>query len=97
MFEYIFKTENSEPGSNTYRETVNVFLNAARFTKHDEGHTEESLSFEDFRNWCTLLPSVRKFLGSLLIPPDQGFLLDLLNPKTLWLMVLHSKWSSHLV
>ncbi|KAL6145504.1 hypothetical protein ACLB2K_056190 [Fragaria x ananassa] len=72
MFEYIFKTENSEPGSNTYRETVNVFLNAARFTKHDEGHTEESLSFEDFRNWCTLLPSVRKFLGSLLIPPDQG-------------------------
>ncbi|ONH95975.1 hypothetical protein PRUPE_7G099200 [Prunus persica] len=26
----------------------------------------------NFRTWCTLLPSVRKFLGSLLIPPNQG-------------------------
>ncbi|XP_050381583.1 uncharacterized protein LOC126798618 [Argentina anserina] len=71
MFEYIFKTEKSEPGSSTYRETVTIFLNVARFTKRDEGDTEESLSFEDFRNWCTLLPSVRKFLGSLLILPDH--------------------------
>ncbi|PQM36084.1 TLD domain-containing protein 1 isoform X2 [Prunus yedoensis var. nudiflora] len=55
-----------------HHETVNIFLNAAKFAKQDEGHAEESLSFEDFRTWCTLLPSVRKFLGSLLIPPNLG-------------------------
>lgn len=71
MLQYVFKIEDSEPGSSAHQDTVNAFLNAAKFTKHDE-HAEESLSFEDFRIWCTLLPSVRKFLGSLLIPPDQG-------------------------
>ncbi|GLT34062.1 hypothetical protein SLA2020_086080 [Shorea laevis] len=30
------------------------------------------MSFEDFRKWCTLIPSLRKFLGSLLIPSDPG-------------------------
>ncbi|OAY71543.1 hypothetical protein ACMD2_22645 [Ananas comosus] len=30
------------------------------------------MSLADFRNWCNLVPSVRKFLGSLLLPPDSG-------------------------
>lgn len=54
---------------------MDIFLNAATFSKIVDGSAEESMSFEDFRNWCTLLPSVRKFLGSLLMPPDPGFLL----------------------
>ncbi|KAI5318893.1 hypothetical protein L3X38_038601 [Prunus dulcis] len=72
MFDNVFNMDNSKHGSSAHHDTVNVFLNAAKFAKHDEGHAEESLSFEDFRTWCTLLPSVRKFLGSLLIPPNQG-------------------------
>jgi hypothetical protein len=30
------------------------------------------MSLSDFRSWCTLLPSSRKFLGNLLMPPDSG-------------------------
>jgi len=30
------------------------------------------MSLSDFRNWCTLLPSLRKSLGNLLMPPDSG-------------------------
>lgn len=75
MFDNIFNMDNSEHGSSAHHDTVNIFLNAAKFAKHGERHAEESLSFEDFRTWCTLLPSVRKFLGSLLIPPTQGVLL----------------------
>ncbi|KAJ0088766.1 hypothetical protein Patl1_32670 [Pistacia atlantica] len=36
------------------------------------GCNEESMSFEDFKAWCTLIPSARKFLGSLLMHPDPG-------------------------
>ncbi|KAM1079116.1 hypothetical protein ACFX2B_013717 [Malus domestica] len=72
MFDNIFNMDNPERGSSAHLGSVDVFLNAAKFSKHDEGHDQESLSLEDFRTWCTLLPSVRKFLGSLLIPPHQG-------------------------
>ncbi|XP_011046898.1 PREDICTED: TLD domain-containing protein 1 isoform X1 [Populus euphratica] len=68
----IFSLETSNPGLNSHREIINVFLNAAKFSKVVEGAPEKSMSFEDFRSWCALLPSVRKFLGSLLIPPDAG-------------------------
>ncbi|KAJ6914582.1 hypothetical protein NC651_016762 [Populus alba x Populus x berolinensis] len=67
----IFSLEASNPGLNSHREIINVFLNAAKFSKV-EGAAEKSMSFEDFRSWCALLPSIRKFLGSLLLPPDAG-------------------------
>lgn len=64
----------SECGSTSHKEVVDVFLNAASFSKSDEGCSEKSMSFGDFITWCSLLPSARKFLGSLLAPPDPGFL-----------------------
>ncbi|KAG5243960.1 TLD domain-containing protein [Salix suchowensis] len=59
----IFSLEASNPGLNTHPEIINEFLNAAIFSKAVEGADEKSMSFEDFRSWCALLPSVRKFLG----------------------------------
>jgi hypothetical protein len=75
MFETIFSTKDAELGPSSHKDVVDIFLNAATFSKHVDGCAEKSMSIEDFRNWCTLLPSVKKFLGSLLIPPDAGFLL----------------------
>ncbi|KAJ6743214.1 NUCLEOLAR PROTEIN 7/ESTROGEN RECEPTOR COACTIVATOR-RELATED [Salix viminalis] len=72
IFWNIFSLEASNPGLNTHPEIINEFLNAAIFSKAVEGAAEKSMSFEDFRSWCALLPSVRKFLGSLLIQPDAG-------------------------
>ncbi|KAK0584598.1 hypothetical protein LWI29_015932 [Acer saccharum] len=72
MFGNIFSTSTSESGSSSHQEIVDVFLNAATFSKNGETSTEESMSLEDFRNWCSLVPSIRKFLGSLLTPPDSA-------------------------
>lgn len=75
MCETIFSEKDTELGLSSHKDIADIFLNAATFSKHVDGSAEKSMSFEDFRNWCTLLPSVRKFLGSLLMPPDPGFLL----------------------
>ncbi|CAK9180794.1 unnamed protein product [Ilex paraguariensis] len=71
ILDSIFSWKSSE-GAGSQRKIVDIFLNAATFSKNDEGLAEKSMSFEDFRRWCTLLPSVRKFLGSLLMPCDSG-------------------------
>lgn len=63
----------SEPESNPHQDIVSIFLNTANFSESHEGCAESSMSFEDFRQWCALLPSVRKYLGSLLSPSDPGF------------------------
>lgn len=62
----------SEPESNPHQDIVSIFLNTANFSESHEGWAESSMSFEDFRQWCALLPSVRKYLGSLLSPSDPG-------------------------
>ncbi|XP_020102497.1 uncharacterized protein LOC109720038 [Ananas comosus] len=72
IYETIFSPENDETGAHSQQETLEVFLNAATFSKQIEGRTEKFMSLADFRNWCNLVPSVRKFLGSLLLPPDSG-------------------------
>ncbi|XP_065857431.1 uncharacterized protein [Euphorbia lathyris] len=68
----VFSRNVNEDESTSCEDVVNMFLNAATFSKDVEGSTEKSMSFEDFRTWCSLLPSVRKFLGGLLIPPNAG-------------------------
>lgn len=75
MLDYIFTDNRPEPGSGPgpQLDFIHIFLNAANFSNDDGGC---AMSFEDFKRWCTLLPSVRKFLGSLLTPSDPGFKFD---------------------
>ncbi|KAL6952929.1 hypothetical protein U1Q18_042709 [Sarracenia purpurea var. burkii] len=70
----IFSEKTSEPGSHSHQSIVDIFLNAANFSKSNEGCDQSSMSFEDFRRWCALLPSVMKYLGSLLSPSYPGVL-----------------------
>ncbi|KAM6547684.1 hypothetical protein CsatB_019360 [Cannabis sativa] len=74
IFEILFhdQPDSSESHLSSSKDSVGIFLDAAKFSKHDESHPEESMSFEDFRSWCSILPSVRKLLGSLLMPPNPG-------------------------
>ncbi|KAJ0973379.1 hypothetical protein J5N97_021338 [Dioscorea zingiberensis] len=67
----VFSAGDVGSGSSLDRDVLQVFLNAATFSKQGEGE-EYSMSFGDFKNWCALLPSLRKALGSLLTPPDPG-------------------------
>ncbi|OEL28116.1 TLD domain-containing protein 1 [Dichanthelium oligosanthes] len=64
--------ENKEVGEGSNNRIFESFLNSAVFSKDPQGVSEKSMSLSDFRNWCTLLPSLRKFLGNLLMPPDSG-------------------------
>ncbi|CAN6339709.1 unnamed protein product [Urochloa humidicola] len=64
--------ENKEVGEGSGNRKFEAFLKSAVFSKDAEGVSEKSMSLADFRNWCTLLPSLRKFLGNLLMPPDSG-------------------------
>ncbi|KMT06682.1 hypothetical protein BVRB_7g158460 [Beta vulgaris subsp. vulgaris] len=50
---------------------IDAILNAATFSKDDGGDTN-SMSFEDFKDFCHHIPSFGKYLGSLLLPPDPG-------------------------
>lgn len=71
MLNYVFSKQCSEPDAGSQQEIAQIFLNAVNFNKHD-GHAESSMTFDDFKTWCTLLPSVKKFLGSLMDPSDPG-------------------------
>ncbi|OAY42960.1 MTOR-associated protein MEAK7 [Manihot esculenta] len=68
----VFLPKVNGDGSSSCQDVADVFLKAATFSKDVQGASEKSMTFEDFRCWCGLLPSVRKFLGSLLIPSDAG-------------------------
>lgn len=73
IFESLFSLKDSHLVSGPNECTANVFLNAATLSKDDKEGARDAMSFEDFRSWCSLLPSVRKYLGSLLMPPGPGF------------------------
>lgn len=79
IFDHLFKQDISDHKSILSKDGMGVFFDAAVFTKHDEGSSEDFMSFQEFRSWCNTLPSVRKFLGSLLMPPDPGRYKSLLH------------------
>ncbi|KAK9058691.1 hypothetical protein SSX86_023533 [Deinandra increscens subsp. villosa] len=64
------KVDESSSASN--QKPISIFLDAANFTKDNEGNCGKSMSFQDFRNWCQLVPSARKFLASLLKPSSPS-------------------------
>ncbi|KAL0316070.1 UNVERIFIED_CONTAM: MTOR-associated protein MEAK7 [Sesamum radiatum] len=72
VLDNLFHRQSSETKAGSNHEIVMVFINAANFIS-------DSMSLEDFRKWCTLLPAVRKYLGSLLMPSDSGLLVPLLQ------------------
>ncbi|KAM7256841.1 hypothetical protein ACFE04_012582 [Oxalis oulophora] len=72
MFDHIFRLNAPEAETSSHQESIEPFLNAAIFSRDDNQSGQACMSFDDFGNWCTLIPSARKFLGSLLNPPDPG-------------------------
>lgn len=72
MLDSIFSQKCSQHGPGSHSEVIDILLNAANFTMDSQKSAESCMSYEEFRKWCALLPSVRKFLGSLLMPSDPG-------------------------
>lgn len=69
MLDAVFSPERDE---HRRQDTIDIFLNAATFSNESEDCSEHTMSFGDFKHWCGLLPSARKFLGSMLMPPSSG-------------------------
>lgn len=74
IFENIFDKKLSEDYSSGSQDIVRIFIDSANFSRSIEGHDEKSMSLADLRSWFAVIPSARKFLGSLLVPPDPGYL-----------------------
>uniref|UniRef100_A0A7C9D8B4 TLDc domain-containing protein n=2 Tax=Opuntia streptacantha TaxID=393608 RepID=A0A7C9D8B4_OPUST len=67
----LFPSKDNKPGLSSHQCLVDAILSAAAFSK-DAGSNEKNMSFEDFKNLCDHVPSLRKYLGSLLTAPDPG-------------------------
>ncbi|KAJ0810809.1 putative TLDc domain, EF-hand domain pair protein [Helianthus annuus] len=72
ILDSISSEKEAESSSASNIKPVSIFLDAANFTKDNEGSSERSMSFEDFRSWLHLVPSARKFLTSLLKPSSPS-------------------------
>lgn len=80
VLDSIFYSKGAEPGLGSHQDIIEIFVNAATFLKEVEGCNEHGMSFGDFKSWCSLLPSLKKFLGNMLMPPGPGFFLILPFP-----------------
>ncbi|KAK1263418.1 hypothetical protein QJS04_geneDACA008553 [Acorus gramineus] len=72
MLDAVFNVEDGEHSVSSHQGVVDIFLNVATFSEEVEGHAEKCMSFTDIRKWWSVVPSARKFLGSLLMQPDPG-------------------------
>lgn len=68
----VFPSQNYGHDLSSRQDFINTFINAAKFSKRSEQLPEDVMSAVEFKEWCTTLPSVRKFLGSFLMPPEPG-------------------------
>ncbi|XP_021728632.1 TLD domain-containing protein 1-like [Chenopodium quinoa] len=68
----LFPLKDDDSETKSHQCIIDAILNAAIFSKDDEVGDTKSMSFEDFKDLCGHIPSLRKYLGSLLSPPDPG-------------------------
>lgn len=71
IFDALFPSRSSDIGGNSQSSIFDAFIGAATFARDDEKNGE-SMSFDHFRNWCSQVPSLRRFLGSFLTPDTSG-------------------------
>lgn len=50
---------------------IQGFVNSAPFSVKND-RDEECMSTQDFHTWCLVVPSIKKFLSSLMTQPSPG-------------------------
>ncbi|CAM6129762.1 unnamed protein product [Calypogeia fissa] len=58
--------------ANLPEDSLQAFLSATEYSENSEEEAEPCMSMKDFRKMCTAIPSIKKFLASLLTPPRAG-------------------------
>lgn len=72
VLETVLSSKDTITGDTLPEHIVQTFINAANFTPASDCDGGQIMSFEDFKEWCNLVPSLKKFLGSLLSSPITG-------------------------
>jgi hypothetical protein len=74
ILETVLSPKDAVPDASLPEESLQAFLNAASFTDEVEGDDGPFMSSQNFQKWCTLVPSIKKFLATLLKSPAPGVL-----------------------
>lgn len=72
ILQTVLGPSNAVTGAGLSEGSLQSFLQAASFTEDVEGEAAPYMSLEDFRKWCASVPSIKKFLTSLLKGPAPG-------------------------
>lgn len=78
ILETVLGPSEAVVGDSLLEQSVQGFVNAATFSR---GDSEACLTVEEFRKWCGLVPSVKKFLGTLMSAPSRGMMVGWQVPK----------------
>ncbi|XP_057549617.1 uncharacterized protein LOC130827783 [Amaranthus tricolor] len=68
----LFPLKDDKSGLRSHECIMDEILNAATFSKDDGGGDTKSMSFEDFKDLCAHIPSLRRYLKGLMLPPESG-------------------------
>jgi hypothetical protein len=74
ILETVLSPKDAVPDASLPEESLQAFLNAASFTDEVEGDDGPFMSSQNFQKWCTLVPSIKRFLATLLKSPAPGVL-----------------------
>jgi hypothetical protein len=72
ILETVLSPKDAVPDASLPEESLQAFLNAASFTDEVEGDDGPFMSSQNFHKWCTLVPSIKRFLATLLKSPAPG-------------------------
>eukprot|EP00252_Welwitschia_mirabilis_P008534 TRINITY_DN2043_c0_g1_i1.p1 TRINITY_DN2043_c0_g1~~TRINITY_DN2043_c0_g1_i1.p1 ORF type:complete len:424 (-),score=84.25 TRINITY_DN2043_c0_g1_i1:302-1573(-) len=102
VFETILSPNDAVRGDTLSECSIQNFLNALKPNTSD-CKDDQNISFEDFQQWCSMVPSLKKFLKSLLTPPKPGIpgrhIPHLLFPDNIApaLLIMRKVYAWHLV
>ena len=72
ILQTVLGSKDAVPDASLPEGSLQAFLEASSFTEEVEGEAEPSMTLEDFRKWCASVPSIKKFLTTLLKGPVAG-------------------------
>lgn len=72
VLQTVLGSKDAVPDASLPEGSLQAFHKSASFTKAVEEENAASMSLEDFRKWCAAVPSIKKFLSTLLKGPVAG-------------------------
>lgn len=74
VLQTVLGSKDAVPDASLPEGSLQAFHRSASFTEEVEGREDavKSMTLEDFRTWCASVPSIKKFLSTLLKGPSAA-------------------------